>query len=51
MRKYRVHYWKIINDEDVDCEIEIKARHIVEVFGEFQEQVRVFKRVTKIEEI
>ncbi len=51
MRKYRVHYWKIINDEDVDCEIEIKARHITEVFGEFLKQAGVFKRVFKIEEI
>lgn len=51
MRKYRVYYYKEINDECVDCEKEIESRHMVEVVSNFMDQVRVFKRIYKIEEI
>lgn len=51
MRKYRVYYYKEINDECVDCEKEIESRCFVEVFDRFVEQVRVYKRIYKIEEI
>lgn len=50
MRKYVVHYWIEKNDDCVDCEEIIDAHHISEVFSIFQEKVRVFKRVYKIEE-
>lgn len=51
MRKYRVYYYREINDECVDCEIEIEARGFSEVFDVFSKQVRVYKRIYKIEEI
>jgi hypothetical protein len=51
MRSYRVYYYKEINDECVDCEIVIEVPRIDNVISEFKEQVQLFKRITKIEEL
>ena len=51
MRPYRVHYYKEINDECVDCEIVIEVPRIDNVISEFKEKVQLFKRITKIEEL
>ena len=51
MRTYKVHYLTEQNDDCVDLEIIIKAENIFLVMEIFKEEVSVFKRVTKIEEI
>lgn len=51
MRKYRVYYWKEINDESVDLEWDLKANDIHHAYTLFHANVRVFKRIYKIEEI
>ena len=51
MRTYRVHYYKEINDECVDCELVVEVPKIDDVIAEFKSKVSVFKRITKIEEL
>lgn len=51
MRKFRVYYYKEVNDECVDYELDIESKHISNIYEDFQEKVRVFKRVYRIEEI
>jgi len=48
MRRYRVYYWKEINDECVDCEKEIEAPNISIALLRID---FVCKRIYKIEEI
>jgi len=50
MRNYTIHYWVEISDECFDCQIEIEAQNIFIALVEFRSEVRVFKRVFKIEE-
>lgn len=50
MRKYIVYYYKEINDECVDCEKEIQANNIEMVLHLFNKEIRVYKRIWKIEE-
>ena len=51
MRKYRVHYYKEINDECVNCEIELEASSFENIYDVFKDRVRLFKRIFKVEEI
>jgi len=52
MKKYRVYYWKEINDEAVDLSKEIKAFNEEEVLIKFKLQTRVYmKNSIKVEEI
>ena len=50
MRKYIVYYYKEIKDECVDCEKEIQANNIEMVLHLFNKEIRVYKRIWKIEE-
>ena len=50
MRKYTIYYWIEKSDECFDCQIEIEAKDIFIALAEFRSEVRVFKRVFKIEE-
>lgn len=51
MRKYRAYYYKEINDECVDCEIELEASSFEDIYKTLRDRVRVFKRIYKVEEI
>ena len=51
MRKYRVYYYTEKHDECVDCEKEIEASCFENIYSVFREQVKVFKRIYKVEEI
>jgi len=51
MKKFRVYYWKEINDECVDCEKDIEALDKEDALRIFKLQTRVYKHDIKIEEI
>ena len=51
MRKYKVCYLTEQKYECVDLEIEIECKHIIEVFAKFQEQVKIYKRITSVVEL
>lgn len=51
MRKYLFHYWIEKNDESVDCEKFIEADDIESALVSFKENTRVYRRITKIEEV
>lgn len=48
MRTYTVHYLKEINDQCVDCEIEIEEINIGFALFKFRQKIQVFKRITAI---
>jgi len=50
MKKYIVYYYTEKNDECVDCEIEVDAKNIIAAYFAFEEKVKVYRRVYKIEE-
>lgn len=50
MRTYKIDYYVESNDECQERQIEIKARNMLLAFAEFRSEVRVFKRIFKIEE-
>jgi hypothetical protein len=50
IRKYRVYYYKEINDECVDCEIVIESDDIETVPFLFHDKIRLGK-INRIEEI
>lgn len=51
MRKYKISYLTEQNDENTDLEIIIDADNIGMALMKFQIQVKVYKRVTDINEI
>ena len=51
MRRYLIFYWAEQNDEATDLEIIIEANNIKEAIDKFEEEVRVFKRITTIAEL
>ena len=51
MRTYLIHYWIEKNDESVDCQKSIIAEDIESAIIDFKQQTKVFKHITKIEEI
>jgi len=51
MRKYLISYLAEQNDECVDCETTIEARTILGAIFIFKTNIKVYKRVTKIEEL
>ena len=51
MRKFKVYYYREINDECQDLEEIVEARSFVEVYGVFHDLGIVYKRVYKIEEL
>lgn len=51
MRKYKIYYYKEIDDECIDFERLIEGENIDIALENFKEEIRVFKRVYKIEEI
>jgi len=51
MRKYRINYWAEISDECEDREIELEADSVMGALLKFSSEVKVYKRVFKIEEI
>ena len=50
MKTFKIYYYVEHNDECVDLEIEIKAENIFSVEEKFRKEVRVFKKVYRIEE-
>lgn len=48
MRAYIVHYIKEVNDQCVDCEIEVESPDIFMVTNFFHLKIRVYKRITAI---
>lgn len=51
MRTYLIHYYAEINDQCVDCEKKIEAVDIEDAILRFKLKIRLYKRITKIEEI
>lgn len=51
MRKYRITYLKEVNDECVDITEDVTVPNIEFAIPQFKEQVRVFKRITDINEL
>jgi hypothetical protein len=51
MRKYLISYLSEQNDECVDCETTIEAGTVQGALQFFEYKIKVYKRVTKIEEI
>jgi hypothetical protein len=51
MRKFRIYYYIESNDECVDRELDIECNDIEMALHLFKKEVRVYKRVYKIEEI
>lgn len=49
-RTYIVSYYKEVNDECVDREMEIVAENIPDAIEKMKEQVRVFSRIFRVEE-
>ena len=50
MRKYIVYYYAEKNDECMDCEMEIEAPNIVSCFFAFEDKVKVYSRIFRVEE-
>ena len=50
MRTYIVYYYKEINDECVEQQIEIQCNNIEMALHLFKQEIRIYKRVYKIEE-
>lgn len=50
MRTYKIHYYVESNDECQEREIEVEAAGLPNAFIEFQNHVRAYKRIFKIEE-
>lgn len=51
MRKYKIYYYAEQRDECVDLEIILSTKNIFDALEVFKQEVSVYKRVYKIEEI
>jgi len=50
MRTFIIYYYKEINDECVEQQIEIQCNNIEMALHLFKQEIRIYKRVYKIEE-
>lgn len=51
MRRWKIYYYAEQNDECVDLEIILESENIFSALELFKQEVSVYKRVYKIEEI
>jgi len=51
MRKFLIYYFREINDECHDCELEVQGENIVNALENFYKLNIVLKRVYKVEQI